>query len=362
MNGRVPGRKRYVPRTKIICTLGPASSAAHVLRSMIRAGMDMARINFSHGNRTARLERIEAIRAMNRKYRRHIRLLADLEGPRIRFGRFEGNRPVLLEKNRTVRLVRDGSVRSGELPVDYPGSFTDFGKADFMYLDDGNMTLKIKDTSADGVTAKVVVGGQLRQRKAINAPGARLHFPSISEQDLRDLEFAIEQRFDYIAQSFVRNANDVLEIKNRVAGHLSSCRVIAKIESRDGIANLDAILNVADAIMVARGDLGVSVPIHEVPLIQKEIIRRCNERGKMVITATQMLENMVEHSRPTRAEATDIANAVLDGTDCVMLSAETAVGKYPAEAVAMMNDIIRYTEMNAPPVRGRVRARKGSTL
>ncbi|TFH15806.1 MAG: pyruvate kinase [Lentisphaerales bacterium] len=360
MNRRVSRRTRYVPRTKIICTLGPASSSESVLRAMVLAGMDIARINFSHGNRTARLAHIKRVRAINRKYRRHVRLLADLEGPRIRFSSFPSNKPVLLEKNRIVRLAREGSAKAGELPFDYPGSFADLGTAEYMYLDDGNMTLRIKSISTDVLTARVVVGGLLQQRKAINVPGADLKFPPISEQDLRDLEFAIEQKFDYVAQSFVRNANDILEIRRRLSDRLPACRVVAKIESRDGIVNLDSILNVSDAVMVARGDLGVSVPIYEVPLIQKEIIRKCNACGTMVITATQMLEHMVEYSRPTRAEATDIANAVLDGTDCVMLSAETAVGKYPVEAVTIMNDIIRYTEMNAPGTAANLKMRKGS--
>jgi len=245
-----------------------------------------------------------------------------------------------------VVIVPEGHAGSRELPIDYPGDFADIGDAPFLYCDDGSIVLKIAGVSAERIEARVVVGGLLKERKAVNIPGARLRFPRITEKDERDIELMVEAGLDYVAQSFVRDAEDVRELRKRIDGRLPRCLIVAKIENRDGIRNVDAIMKEADGIMVARGDMGVSIPIHEVPLVQKDIIRKCRRGNRLVITATQMLEHMVSNPRPTRAEVTDVANAVLDGTDCVMLSAETAVGKYPVEAVDMMNRIIRHTEMH----------------
>ncbi|NQT92005.1 MAG: pyruvate kinase [Lentisphaerae bacterium] len=338
--------KRYIPKTKIVCTLGPASSSESVLRRMTRAGMDVARLNFSHGNRAGHQSKICAVREMNRRYRRGVRLLGDLEGPRIRFGYFPDHEPILLERKKKVVIVAEGEAGSRHLPIDYEGDFGDVGDAPFLYCDDGCIVLKIEKTSGKRIDARVVVGGLLKERKAVNIPGARLRFPRITEKDERDIEFMVEMGLDYVAQSFVRDAEDVRALRDRIDGRLPACRIIAKIENRDGIRNVDAIMEEADGIMIARGDMGVSIPIYEVPLVQKDIIRKCRRRKRLVITATQMLEHMVVNPRPTRAEVTDVANAVLDGTDCVMLSAETAVGKYPVETVNMMNQIIRHTEMH----------------
>ena len=338
--------ERYIPRTKIVCTLGPASSSESVLRRMTRAGMDIARLNLSHGNRAGHLGRIRSVREMNRKYRRHVRLLGDLEGPRVRFGYFPEHEPVLLEPKKKIVIVREGQAGSRELSIDYPGDFRDVGEAPFLYCDDGSIVLKIANVAADRIETRVVVGGMLKERKAVNIPGARLVFPRTTAKDEKDIEFVVEAGLDYVAQSFVRDVEDVRALRERIGGRLPRCLLIAKIENRDGIRNVDSIMDEADGIMIARGDMGVSIPIYEVPLVQKDIIRKCRRRKRLVITATQMLEHMVLNARPTRAEVTDVANAVLDGTDCVMLSAETAIGKYPVETVDMMNRIIRHTEMH----------------
>jgi pyruvate kinase len=345
---RIAMNKRCIPRTKIVCTLGPASSSETVLRKLVQSGMDFARINFSHGTPAKHRARIELVRTINRKYRRHVRLIGDLEGPRIRIGHFKGGKSIQLEKNRTVCLVQEGTSQRNGIPFDYPGDLKDIEGAEFLYLDDGNIILKVKRVVNNRIDAKVVVGGELKQRKALNIPGAKLKFPSVTEKDNKDIAFAVEQGLDYVAQSFVRTPKDVLSVRAKLKESGGQrIRIISKIECREGIRNIDGIIEASDGIMVARGDMGVSIPVYEVPLVQKQIIRKCNMRKKLVITATQMLESMVHSPTPTRAEVTDVANAVIDGTDCVMLSAETAVGAYPVETVRMMNQIIRHTEQNS---------------
>ena len=332
-------------RTKIICTLGPASSNEAVLRNMMLAGMDFVRLNFSHGTYAGHLSRINLVRKINKKYRRHVRVLQDLEGPRIRIGRLKGHRPVILKKRQVVWFTkRDIHEQDNVIPFDYKGPLSSLQGADFIYIDDGTIVLKIKGIGESKIKAEVFMGGLLKEHKGINIPGARLKFPKISEKDKKDIEFGIEQGVDYIAQSFVRNRSDIIEVKKRIKKKLPGCLVIAKIENRDGIRNIDEIIDASDGIMIARGDMGVSIPIHEVPIVQKKIIKKCNKKKKFVITATQMLEHMTDNIRPTRAEVTDVANAIIDGTDFVMLSGETAIGKYPVESVTMMNNIIKFTE------------------
>ncbi len=334
-------------RTKIICTLGPSSSTKSVVRKMTVAGMDVARLNCSHGGLKGHLLRINLIRHINEKYRRHIRILLDLEGPRIRIGTLKGHRPVLLEKRHVVWLTQgDGHTEKLVIPFDYKGPLSSIRGARFIYIDDGNIVLRIKNVEKTRIKTEVIVGGLLREHKGVNIPGANLRFSGMTEKDKNDILFGVQQKVDYIAQSFVRNRKDILAVTDRVKGHLPSCQIIAKIENREGILNIDDIIDVSDGIMIARGDMGVSVPIYEIPVIQKKIIKNCNRKTKFVITATQMLEHMVEHVRPTRAEVTDVANAIIDGTDFVMLSAETAIGSYPVESVKMMNDIIKFTEHN----------------
>lgn len=332
-------------KTKIISTLGPSSSSEGIIRKMTIAGMDVVRLNFSHGSLAEHLLRISLLKRLNKIYRRHVRILGDLEGPRIRIGKLRGHRPIVLKKRHLLWLTqKDIQEEDRIIPFDYEGPLESIRGAKFIYIDDGSIVLKIRNIERKKIRTEVVIGGLLRENKGINIPDARLKFSVISEKDKIDISFTIEHRLDYIAQSFVRNKKDVLEVKKRVKDKLPTCLIIAKIENRDGIRNIDEIIDASDGIMIARGDMGVSVPIYEIPIIQKDIIKKCNKKKKLVITATQMLEHMVENIRPTRAEVTDVANAIIDGTDFVMLSAETAVGKYPVESVKMMNDIIKFTE------------------
>jgi len=341
------GKNKTMVKTKIICTLGPSSSTETLIRKMMLEGMDVVRFNFSHGNFAQYISWIKLVRKINKKYRRRIRILQDLEGPRIRIGGLRNHKPVMLKKRHIVWLIKEGlHEENNVIPFDYQGRIAAIRGVKFIYVDDGNIVLKIKEIDKKKIKTEVVMGGILKEHKGVNIPGARLEFPRISEKDKKDLAFGIEQKVDFIAQSFVRDKKDILEIKNRIKDKLPDCPVIAKIENQDGIRNIDEIIDASDAIMIARGDMGVSVPIYKIPIIQKTIIKKCNRKKKPVITATEMLENMVENIRPTRAEVTDVANAIIDGTDFVMLSAETAVGKYPVETVKMMNDIIKYTELS----------------
>ena len=334
-----------MPGTKIIATLGPASGNYTVLRKMFTAGLDVVRLNFSHGGPKQHLAFIELVRKLNSKYRRRIRIMQDLEGFRIRIGRLKGTKARYL-KNRTVVWLTNNAEADGPktIPLDYKGDLGRIKPKQLIYIDDGNLILRVKSISAASIKAEVLEGGILKERKGINIPDADLGFEAMTEKDKRDIKFGIKHEVDYIALSFVRDENDVFEAADLVKPSLPNCRLVAKIESRQAIENVDRIIDAADGIMIARGDMGVAVPIYEVPVIQKRIIKKCNAAKKFVITATQMLEHMTEQSRPTRAEVTDVANAIIDGTDFVMLSGETAVGRYPYRSVLMMNDIIKFTE------------------
>ncbi len=335
-------------KTKIIATLGPASASYTVIRKMVMAGLDVARLNFSHGGHKAQLERIRLVRRINKKYRRHIRVMQDLEGFRIRVGRFGAEKEKTLAKGATVWLAAAETAADARvIPFDYKGDLRKIGAGKLVYIDDGNLILKVKSSNKKRIEAKVIEGGVLKERKGVNIPDARIPFSGMTEKDRKDIEFGISHKVDYVAQSFVRRRKDVEEIKNIVKARRPQCLIVAKIESREAIRNIDDIIDASDGIMIARGDMGIAVPIYEIPVIQKQIINKCNQKKRFVITATQMLEHMTEHSRPTRAEVTDVANAILDGTDFVMLSAETAAGRYPVESVRMMNQIIRYTEKSA---------------
>ncbi len=338
-----------MPGTKIIATLGPASGNYTVLRKMFTAGLDVVRLNFSHGGPKQHLALIELVRRLNKKYRRHIRIMQDLEGFRIRIGRLKGTKARYL-KNRTVVWLTNNADADGPktIPLDYKGDLGRIKPKQLIYIDDGNLILRVKSVSAASIKAEVLEGGILKERKGINIPDADLGFESMTEKDRIDINFGIKHEVDYIALSFVRDDKDVLEAADLIKPKLPKCRLVAKIESRQAIKNIDRIIRAADGIMIARGDMGVAVPIYEVPVIQKRIIKKCNAAKKFVITATQMLEHMTEHSRPTRAEVADVANAIIDGTDFVMLSGETAIGRYPYRSVLMMNDIIKFTE-NAIP-------------
>jgi pyruvate kinase len=332
-------------RTKIICTIGPASGNITALRNMIFSGMDVARLNFSHGNHAEHGRRIKLIRGLNKKYRRRVRILQDLEGYRIRIGKLKDKNPVDLRKKQVIYLTNEPVVgESNIVPFDYAGSLSDIKTGTHIFIDDGNIDLLVKGRTRKYLKAEVVIPGILKEHKGINIPGTVLKFKGLTDKDKKDIEFGIKQKVDYIAQSFVRSKEDIIQIRRFLRGRLPGCKLIAKIENRQGINNIDKILGVCDGIMIARGDMGVSIPIYEIPVVQKMIIKKCNQRNKFVITATQMLESMVDNLRPTRAEVTDVANAIIDGTDFAMLSAETAAGKYPVEAVKMMNRIIKFTE------------------
>ncbi|MHC4656013.1 MAG: pyruvate kinase [Planctomycetota bacterium] len=334
-----------MPRTKIIATLGPASSNYTVLRKMFAAGLDVVRLNFSHGSHKQHLDCIKLVRRINKRYRRHIKIMQDLEGFRIRIGKLKGTKTRVL-KNRTVVWLTNNLQACGPktIPFDYKGELSRIKTKQLIYIDDGNLKLRVKSVSGSSIKTEVLEGGILRERKGVNIPGADLEFEGITEKDKKDIEFGIKHKVDYIALSFVRDANDIIKARQLIKPKLPECRLVAKIESRQAIKKIDKIIDAADGIMIARGDMGVAVPIYEVPIIQKRIIKKCNTAKKFVITATQMLEHMTEHSRPTRAEVADVANAIIDGTDFVMLSGETAVGLFPYQSVLMMNEITKFTE------------------
>jgi pyruvate kinase len=314
---------------------------------MFTAGLDVVRLNFSHGSHKNHSESVQIVHELNKKYRRHIRIMQDLEGFRIRIGRFKGANSREL-KNRGVVWLSNDPEASGPktIPFDYKGDLTRIAPKQLIYIDDGKLILQVKSTSEDSIKAVVVEGGILKERKGINIPGANLSFEGITEKDKKDIDLGIQEGVDYIALSFVRDENDIRQAAGLIKPGLPDCQIVAKVESREAINNIDGIIEAADGIMIARGDMGVAIPIHEVPIVQKRIIKKCNAANTFVITATQMLEHMTEHSRPTRAEVTDVANAIIDGTDFVMLSGETAVGRFPYESVLMMNEIIKFTEKN----------------
>lgn len=333
-------------KTKIICTLGPSSSKAAVLKKLILSGMNVARLNFSHGTHKTHKQSIDIIRRLNKTRRNKIKILQDLEGYRIRVGLFKGPRKMVeLVTGSIVTLINKPQTdKKNVVPFDYQGSLYDIKTGCHIFIDDGNIALKVKSRDRNGIRAEVLVPGIVKEHKGINIPNINLKFDGLTEKDKNDLLFGIANKVDFIAQSFVRNKKDILSVREFINRHKFDCPLIAKIENRQGIENIDQILEVSDGIMIARGDMGVSLPIYEVPVMQKIIIKKCSRHRAFVITATQMLESMTEHIRPTRAEVSDVANAIIDGSDYVMLSAETAVGRHPVEATQMMSDIIMFTE------------------
>ncbi|MFH0753536.1 MAG: pyruvate kinase [Candidatus Omnitrophota bacterium] len=332
-------------KTKIICTLGPASNKRSVLVAMMRAGMDVVRLNFSHGKIEEHLASIRLVREINRIYRRRVMILGDLEGYRVRVGQIKNPQGLMLNKGEHVWLTRKAVAGDDRvIPFDYAGNITRIKKGAQIFIDDGNIALVAEEVRKDTVKCRVVVAGVVKEHKGINMPDVKIDIQGVTAKDRRHVEFCVTHKVDFLAQSFVRNREDVLALKKELGRSDFQPRVIAKIENREGIRNVDSIMRCCDGIMIARGDMGVSIPIYEVPVVQKDIIRKCNTAGKLVITATQMLESMTANLRPTRAEVSDVANAIIDGTDAVMLSAETAVGLYPPACVQMMNKIIQFTE------------------
>lgn len=334
-------------QAQIICTLGPSSDQLAILRKMAASGMDVARLNFSHGSHSQHFNQIKFIRYLNKQLRRKILILQDLEGFRIRIGSLKNypQRKIALQKNQTVFLTTDSKQEAPHrIPFDYEGPIRDIKDGQDIFIDDGNIHLRVQKTTKKCIKVKVLAPGIISENKGMNLPGVKLHFKGVSEKDQRDLAFGLNHHVDFVAQSFVRNQQDALSIKKIIDQRKKSCLLIAKIENREGLQDLDRILEVVDGIMIARGDLGVSLPIYKIPIIQKLIIEKCKRHKKFVITATQMLESMTERIRPTRAEVSDVANAIIDGSDFVMLSGETAAGRYPVESVRMMNHISRFTE------------------
>jgi pyruvate kinase len=331
-------------KTKIVCTLGPASANADTIRQLMEAGLSVARINFSHGTHAQHAATIQMVRDVAKSLGRPVAILGDLQGPRIRIGDLEA--PVVLEDGSDVRLAPEGQLREGELPVTYAALANDVHVGDRVLINDGLLELVVLDVDAPRVTARVLHGGKLTSHKGINLPGVQVSAPSITEKDREDVAFAVQQEVEYLALSFVRKADDILQLRAMIPREML---VVAKIEKDSALDNIESIIKTTDAVMVARGDLGVELPFEEVPFAQKRIISLCNRLGRPVITATQMLESMITHPRPTRAEASDVANAILDGTDAVMLSAETAAGQYPRLAVEAMNRIIHEIERHGRP-------------
>jgi len=332
-------------RAKIVATLGPSCSSIEVFRQLVHAGLDVARLNFSHGTHAQKSELIRMVRQVSKEEGKPICILADLQGPKIRTGKLKGHKAVQLVAGKRLTITpREIEGNASLVGTTFKTLAENLEKGSRILLSDGLIELHVESVKGGDVVCEIVNGGMLGENKGINLPGIPVKVPSLTEKDEEDLIFAIGEGVDTIAVSFVRTADDVRHVKNRLAALKSDAWVIAKLEKPQAVEHLDSILEVTDAIMVARGDLGVEVPPEKVPAIQKHIIRRAAEYRKPVITATQMLESMIENPRPTRAEASDVANAIYDGTDAVMLSAETAAGKYPVEAVAMMAKIVTETE------------------
>jgi pyruvate kinase len=335
-------------RTKIVCTLGPATSGPDAIEQLAWAGMDAARLNFSHGTREEHLERMESVRRTQELIGRPLAVIADLQGPKIRVGRLRDPRSV--RAGDVLMLCAPGRGQPGDLEVTFPELPEVVGPGSEILIDDGRVRARVLECNAARVETRVEVGGLIASSKGVNLPGTSLPIPSLTEKDLEDADFALAHGADYIALSFVRTADDVMGLRRRIEEAGSDARVIAKIEKGEAVENLEAIIAASDAVMVARGDLGVEIGVADVPLIQKRIIARARESGRTVITATQMLESMISQPEPTRAEASDVANAILDGTSAVMLSGETAAGRYPLEAVRMMERIARAVEPSLPAV------------
>jgi len=331
--------------TKIVCTLGPASSEEAVLRELIRAGMDVARLNFSHGSHEYHRSLVDTVRRAAKLENKEIAILLDLQGPKLRVGSMEGG-SVHLEAGSQLTISSDPETESSSerIFVNYPTLARDIAVGGEILLDDGNLELEVTGFDGADVLTKVRVGGPLGSRKGVNLPHIQTTTPALTEKDLADLAFGLENDVDIIALSFVRRASDVEQLLERIETFDSKPMIIAKVEKPEAVECIDDIISMADGVMVARGDLGIEMRLSRVPGTQKMIISKCLEAAKPVITATQMLESMIENPRPTRAEASDVANAVLDGSDAVMLSGETAIGKYPVRTVEVMSDIIREAE------------------
>ena len=332
-------------RTKIVATLGPASAKKEVLLSMIKAGVDVCRLNFSHGSQADHQIVIDIIRDINKKYKTNVGILADLQGPKIRIGIVKDGGINLLSGNKIAITTKEMIGDDQQIYITYPSFPKDVRANEIILLDDGKIQMRVIETNNnDTVLCEVVYGGILTSRKGVNLPNTKVSIPSLTEEDLTNLEFALKNDIEWIGLSFVRSADDIIELKRIISASEKTARVIAKIEKPEAIDNIDEIIAVSDAVMDARGDLGVEMPMEQVPLLQKMIINKCIAASRPVIVATQMLESMITSARPTRAEVNDVANSVLDGADAVMLSGETSVGEFPVIVIETMQKIVRNVE------------------
>ncbi len=332
-------------QTKIIATIGPASESRETLKQMILEGMNVARLNFSHGSHENYREVITTIRSIADELNVHVGILADLQGPKIRVGEIENNALELKDGNRFILTTKPCIGNAERVLINYPDFPKDTSPGEKVMLDDGKIELKVEETNGkDEVVVSVTHSGILSSNKGVNLPNTNLSFPSLTEKDLKDLDFILTQDVDWLALSFVRSPRDIIELKHILSDKGSTLKVIAKIEKPEAIDEIDEIIEEADALMVARGDLGVEIPMQQVPMLQKQIIKKCIQQSKPVIVATQMMDSMITNYRPTRAEVNDVANAVLDGADAVMLSGETSVGKFPILVVKNMTEIILEME------------------
>lgn len=342
--------KPFHSRTKIVATLGPASAKPDVLYSMFNAGLDVCRLNFSHGSQADHQEVLDTIRSINKKYKYNVGILADLQGPKIRIGTVKDGGIHLVNGNRTVITTKECVGNEERIYITYENFPQDVKAGEIILLDDGKLQMRVIETNyKDEVVCEIVHGGILTSRKGVNLPNTKVSIPSLTVEDRKNLEFVLENNVEWIGLSFVRNAEDIIELKDIIKARGKAARVVAKIEKPEAIANIDEIIAVSDAIMVARGDLGVEMPMEEVPLLQKMIVQKCRAASKPVIIATQMLESMITTPRPTRAEVNDVANSVLDGADAVMLSGETSVGEFPLIVIETMQKIISNIEDNNYP-------------
>lgn len=337
-------------RTKIVATLGPASEKKEVLLSMIKAGVDICRLNFSHGSQEDHKAVIDTIREINNEYKTHIGILADLQGPKIRIGKMKEGGALLVNGSRIHMTTKELIGDENNIYITYENFPKDVNAGEIILLDDGKIQMKvIESNNNDTVICEVVHGGILTSRKGVNLPNTKVSIPSLTEEDLDNLRFVLQFDVEWIGLSFVRNAQDITDLKRIIAEAGKTARVIAKVEKPEAIENIDEIIAVTDGVMVARGDLGVEMPMEQVPVLQKMIAQKCRQASKPVIVATQMLESMITTPRPTRAEVNDVANSVLDGADAVMLSGETSVGEFPVIVIETMHKIIKNIEETAYP-------------
>ena len=331
-------------KTKIVCTLGPNENDYELMKKLAEK-MDVARFNFSHGSHQEHLGRLALLKQARKDTGREIAALLDTKGPEIRTGELEDHKKVMLETGKEIVLTIDECIgNASRVYINYDGLNEDVQEGSTILIDDGLIGLKVQRVEGADIHCLITNGGELDEKKGVNVPNVSIRLPGLTEKDIEDIKFGIEEGFDFVAASFVRNAETIEQIRALIDEAGSSMKIIAKIESQEGLDNLDAIIAAADGIMVARGDLGVEIDAKRLPQLQKEMIHKCNFAGKLVITATQMLDSMIRNPRPTRAEVTDVANAVYNGTDAVMLSGETAAGKYPVEALDMMASVVEYTE------------------